>query len=84
MVAQNRESNRVGLEIAHAKDKIYLVDDGTGDFLHLSGSGRTRNPDWAWLGFKHQAETLKQRAKASGSDFPFRPVHRRLVEEQRA
>lgn len=82
MVAQNRATNTLALEAAHAKHKLRLVNVETGEFLHMSGSGTTRTQDWAWLGFRGQAETLKDRAEMRGEPFPFTPIHRSLLEEE--
>lgn len=59
-----------------AANKIRLKDPETGDFLHLSGVGRTRNIDWSWLGTRAQARTLRDRARTRGEDWPWRAVPR--------
>jgi hypothetical protein len=63
-------------EIMHSKNKVRLRDPSTGAFLHLSGSGTTPSVGQSWLGHMHQADTLKQRAKARGEDWPFQQVPR--------
>jgi len=65
-----------GFEIMQSKSKVRLRDPSTGKFLHMSGSGTTTNQHWSWLGHMHQAETLKQRAKTRGEDWPFQQVSR--------
>lgn len=66
-----------------AKDKVRLRDPQTGELLHLSGQGTTTNVTWSWLGYRHQAETLRQRAAIRGEDWPFQPVHRDMLEPVR-
>lgn len=63
-------------EIMQSKSKVRLRDPSTGEFLHLSGTGMTPSVDQSWLGHMHQADTLKQRAKARGEDWPLQPVPR--------
>lgn len=63
-------------EIMLSKSKVRLRDPSTGEFLHQSGTGMTRSVHWSWLGHMHQADTLKQRAKARGEDWPFQQVPR--------
>ena len=76
-------SNRAR-EVAMAVHKVRLRDCTTGEFLHLSGQGRTRDIKNSWLGFAHQAETLRQRAQARGEPWPFTPIRRSLFEIDRA
>lgn len=66
-----------------SKDMIRLRDPNTGDFLHLSGKGTTADTAQSWLGFRHQAATLQERAVTRGEDWPFEPVHRTLLEPAR-
>ncbi|MBB5515796.1 hypothetical protein FHS89_001816 [Rubricella aquisinus] len=63
-----------------ARDKVRLRNMQTGELLHMSGRGTTTDVNWAWIGFLHQAETLRIRANLSGSDWPFVAVHRDLLE----
>ncbi|WP_243612958.1 hypothetical protein [Shimia aestuarii] len=76
-------SNRAR-EIALAVHKFRLRDCTTGEFLHLSGQGRTRDIKLSWLGFSHQAQTLRDRALARGEPWPFTPIRRSLFEIDRA
>ena len=55
---------------------VRLVIAETGAFLHLSGKGTTTDVTWSWLGYLHQAETLRRRAEAQDEDWPFVAVHR--------
>jgi len=59
-----------------AQNMIRLRDPNTEEFLHLSGSGTTRDATYAWIGFKHQARALRAKAIASGQPWPFRAVRR--------
>jgi hypothetical protein len=82
MPVQFTDARTRALEKQPAKDMIRLRDPETGAFLHLSGQGATTNTGESWLGFRHQAETLRQRAIARGDAWPFRPVHRDLLDVQ--
>lgn len=79
---------REGQELATIKGQgtrmIRLRDPLTGDLLHLSGQGTTRDVNHSWLGLRHQADTLRQRAAAQGRAWPFVPVHRDLLEQEGA
>ena len=66
-----------------ARDKVRLLNPQTGELLHLSGSGTTRDVTWSWLGHRHQAETLRRRAAGRGEDWPFAPIHRDLLDTGR-
>lgn len=68
-------------EIRLSKNKVRLWDPSTAAFLHLSGKGTTTNKNWSWLGHMHQADTLKQIAKARGEDWPFKQVPRDAFED---
>lgn len=46
-------------QILLAKDKVRLRNPQTGELLHLSGQGTTTDVTWSWLGYHHQAETLR-------------------------
>lgn len=63
-----------------AKDKVRLRNPQTGELLHLSGQGTTTDVTWSWLGYHHQAETLRSRAAIRGEEWPFVPVHRNLLD----
>ncbi|MEO0485301.1 MAG: hypothetical protein AAF092_05260 [Pseudomonadota bacterium] len=64
----------------HALDKVRLRDPDTGRLLHMSGHGTTDSARYAWLGFLHQAETLKEHAETRGEVWPFQPVPRALID----
>ncbi len=66
-----------------AKDKIRLRDPATGRLLHMSGKGTVPDINNSWLGYRYQAENLAQRAEIRGEDWPFKPVHRDLLERVR-
>lgn len=51
-----------------------------GSYLHLSGKGTTRDVDYSWLGHRYQAQTLRRRAQITGTDWPFRMIHRRATD----
>lgn len=61
---------------------VRLRDPGTGAYLHLSGRGTTQDIDWSWLGYPHQAETLRERARMRGEDWPFRMVARGVTDHR--
>lgn len=80
MPIQMRDPQQIAVDKATAGKAIRLRDPLTGALLHLSGQGTTTNPDHSWLGFRHQADTLRDRALATGEAWPFVPVHRDLLE----
>lgn len=55
---------------------IRLQNTENGQFLHLSGQGDTRDETWAWIGYRHQAKTLAERAEISGDRWPYKVVGR--------
>ncbi|WP_371398870.1 hypothetical protein [Marinovum algicola] len=59
-----------------AETMIRLRDRSTGEYLHLSGAGRTLDVTWSWLGTRQQARTLRDRALTLGEDWPWRAVRR--------
>jgi hypothetical protein len=63
-------------EVNRGMNMIRLRDPATEEFLHLSGSGTTRDETYAWIGFKHQARALRAKAIAAGQPWPFRAVRR--------
>jgi hypothetical protein len=73
-------SQQRGLENAHSKSKSRLRNSSTGELLHLSGEGTTRDVHQSWLGHKHQAEILKQRALARGESWPFTLIPRAILD----
>ena len=62
-----------------ARNMIRLRDPDTGEFLHLSGAGTTRDISFSWIGLQSQAVELQRRAMAAGEDFPFHAVHRAVL-----
>lgn len=81
MLAVFSDNRQRGFENLHAKDKVRLRNPHTGELLHMSGQGITCSTTWSWLGFRHQAETLRARALARGEDWPFTIIHRNLTQD---
>lgn len=74
MTPLNRSPLSDGLSQSKAAKKFYLRDRNTGAFLHLSGTGATKDTDYAWAGTLTQAACLQSRAAAKGADWPYAPV----------
>lgn len=55
---------------------IRLRNPQTGLYLHLSGQGEIAGKDYAWRGLRHQARTLRERARTRGEEWPY------IVEDQ--
>lgn len=55
---------------------VRLFNPVSGNYLHLSASGETGDFSLSWLGFKHQAETLRKQAENRGEDWPFKIIRR--------
>lgn len=58
------------------KPKVRFKHRVTGDYLHLSGSGVTHGTAYAWNGTRAQARALRDRALATGEEWPFKAVKR--------
>ena len=43
----------------------------TGRYLHLSGSGETRDETYSWLGYKYQANNLRIETVKRGDPWPY-------------
>lgn len=69
-------SKAAGLNNWRAVDMIRLKDPLTGEYLHLSGTGRTKNVAWSWLGTHQQARTLRERVLERGEGWPWRATRR--------
>ena len=67
-------------EIMVSKSMVRLRNPATKAFLHMSGNGTTPGTHWSWLGYLHQAKTLRKRAKARGELWPFEPVDRDFLD----
>lgn len=80
MTIHHAAHRRPAYSVQHADRMIRLKDMSTRQYLHLSGSGTTRDIDQAWLGYIHQADTLRKRAVTRGDPWPFTKVIRRLSE----
>jgi hypothetical protein len=48
-----------------------LWNANTQRYLHLSGDRETENVSLSWLGYAHQAATLRERAKITGKPWPY-------------
>jgi len=70
-----------GREMLNAQNKCRIYNFDTGEFLHLSGRGVTKDVNYSWLGHRGQANTLKERALARGEGWPFTTIHRGTFEE---
>lgn len=57
-----------------------LWNPETRQYLHLSATGETPDVNMSWLGYAHQADTLRNRALARGDDWPYR--HRSRYADQ--
>jgi hypothetical protein len=53
----------------------WLFDPETRTYLHMSGTGTTRDATWAWSGTIAQARSLQTFYAESGAPFPFRMRH---------
>ena len=49
-----------GLTNYHAQFKVVAVNPLTGTFLHMAGSGETRERAYAWIGTRTQFDNLDQ------------------------
>lgn len=55
-------------------DSVRLFDPWKKEYLHLSGTGTTKNTTYAWIGTKRQAKTLRDQAVESGQQWPYKAV----------
>ena len=55
---------------------IRLRNPETRAYLHLSADRETTDQSYAWLGYRTQAAVLRDRAKAEGKPWPYRPEAR--------
>lgn len=76
MIYAHKQASTSNLREAGARDLVRLRSRMTGDYLHLSATGTTRDVNLSWLGTRAQAETLKTRAEIRGEDWPFRVTRR--------
>jgi hypothetical protein len=56
------------------RGQVRLIDPRSGQYLHLSGSGRTEGTAHAWIGTTAQAAALEAVAQAGGQSWPFEPI----------
>ncbi|MGB1390964.1 MAG: hypothetical protein ACPG61_18975 [Paracoccaceae bacterium] len=71
MPVQTRDFGKMALAHRHAPHLIRLRVPETGEYLHMSGTGRTRNRHYAWLGLPRQARILRDRAHVRGEPWPY-------------
>lgn len=67
---------KIKTEYRTEKPKVRFKHRVTGEYLHLSGSGATRGTRYAWNGTRAQARRLRDKALASGAEWPFKAVKR--------
>lgn len=60
------------LNLTRPKQLVRLWDPAAKAWLHLSGTGMTTDPAYAWTGTKRQARTLRDRSLAAGQAWPYR------------
>ncbi|WPZ23140.1 hypothetical protein T7987_07885 [Sulfitobacter faviae] len=56
------------------RGQVRLIDRRNGQYLHLSGAGRTEGTAHAWIGTTVQAAALEAAARAEGQPWPFEPI----------
>lgn len=56
-----------------------LFNPETRQYLHLSGKGETPDVGLSWLGYQHQADTLRARALADSKPWPYRRRPRDVI-----
>lgn len=64
------ENRKTGFRV-HDPRMVRLKNPETRRFLHLSGEGETDGETYAWLGYRHQADTLRDRAAVRGEAWPY-------------
>lgn len=64
------ENRKTGYRVSDPR-MIRLRNPATGRYLHLSATTETEGTGYAWLGYRHQATTLRNRAKTRGDDWPY-------------
>ncbi|SMP32012.1 hypothetical protein [Shimia sagamensis] len=57
--------------------QIRLYNTETRAYLHLSGEGETKGTDYAWCGWRYQADALRTNARADGKPWPYVAVKKR-------
>lgn len=80
MTVQLADTRQRAFQAMLARDKVRLRDPQSGELLHLSGQGTTTDGTYSWIGYRHQADALRSRAETRGEQWPFRPVHRSLLD----
>lgn len=53
------------------KNRVRFRDPKTKEYLHLSGTGRTKGTDYAWIGTRVQARAIRDRALSEDQPWPF-------------
>ncbi len=83
MPVQYMDPIKRGFLNIQAVDKVRLRIPESQVYLNLSGTNTTTDLNWSWLGHRHQAQTLRERALARGEDWPFEIVHRSETDSKR-
>lgn len=66
---------------AHEDARMHrLWNPETKQYLHLSGAGETPDVALSWLGYAHQADTLRTRARTRGDEWPYRRRARNVAQ----
>lgn len=76
-VSEKKDS--FGKSVDHRMHRLW--NPGTQRYLHLSGDRETEDVGLSWLGYAHQAATLRERAKADGKPWPYRRRSRDTPQE---
>lgn len=65
------QTKRTALQ-AHEDPRMHrLWNPQTRRYLHLSATCETDDINLSWLGYQHQADTLRERARIRGDDWPY-------------
>lgn len=64
------ENRKTGYRV-HDPRMIRLRNSATRQYLHLSAEGETQGQTYAWLGYRHQADALRDRASVRGEAWPY-------------
>jgi len=64
------KNRKTGFNIHDAR-LIRLWNPETRRYLHLSADMETDGTSYAWFGYRHQANALRDRAAVRGDDWPY-------------
>lgn len=65
-------SPRLKIELwTSQKNRVRFRDPKTKEYLHLSGFGKTKGTDYAWIGTHAQARAIRDRALSEDQPWPF-------------